>query len=158
MPGVGRLGQALAKEVGSQEVFDPQAGNDGFLKAAELSSKECRGFARRPGAALFQQVEYAVGEKLADGAGELGAGDQDFVRVVGGRQGYDGVGLATFSGLPQAAEGGFAGCPGRPEEMKGWGFPGRGRAIRAGCPRTAGAEGGFEWRGDGGWTHGAVLG
>ena len=79
MARVGRLGQAFAQEVGGEEVLDPQAGNDGFLKAAELSSKECRGFARRPGAALFQQVEYAVGEKLADGAGELGAGDQDFV-------------------------------------------------------------------------------
>ena len=100
IPRIGRLGQAFAQEVGGDEVLDPQAGDDGFLKAAELPGKEGRGVARRPGAALFQQVEYAVGEKLADGAGELGAGDQDFVRVVGGGQGYDGVGLASLSGLP----------------------------------------------------------
>ena len=158
MARVGRLGQAFAQEVGGEEILNPQTGNDSFFKAAELSSKECRGFARRPGAALFQQVEYAVGEKLADGAGELRAGDQDFVWVVGGGQGYDRVGLAALSGLPQAAEGGFAGSFRRPKQMKGGGFPGRGRAVRARCPGAAGAEGGFEWRGDGGWAHGVFVG
>ena len=62
MARVGRLGQAFAQEVGGEEVLNPQAGNYRFFKAAELSSKECRGFARRPGAALFQQVEDTVGE------------------------------------------------------------------------------------------------
>ncbi|MDE2767022.1 MAG: hypothetical protein OXO54_02560 [Chloroflexota bacterium] len=119
----GGSGQAITQEVRSQEVFDPHTGNDGFFKTAELAGEEGRGLARRPAAALYQQVIDAVGGELTDGAGVLRTGDLEFVRIVRGGEGNDGVGLTAFSVLPQAAEGGFGGCLSRPEQVEGGGFP-----------------------------------
>ena len=158
MPGVVRLWQALAEEVGGEEVLDPEAGDDGFLKAAEFAGEGGGGFARHQIAALCEQVKDAVLGNLTDRPGVLRAGDEDLVSVVGGGQGDHRVGLAALSGFPQAAEGGFGGCLRRPEQVKGRGFPGCCRAVRFGCPRAAGAEGGFETRGDGGWTHRRLIG
>ena len=79
---VHRPAHPLPQEMGRKEVLDPQAGDYGLLKAAELPRQERCRFAGCHIAAGFEQVQYATRGQFPNRSGVLRPGDLDFCFIV----------------------------------------------------------------------------
>ena len=84
------------------EVLDPQPGNHGLLKTAELPGQERRRFTGRQAAARLQQIEDSADWQLPNGPGILRPGYPQLVYAVRPGQQDNRIGLTALPCFPQS--------------------------------------------------------
>lgn len=127
--------------MGREEVFDSEAGHDGFFEAGEFSGHLGCSFPRAERAAVIQQVEDEVGRKLPHRSSALRPRNAYLGGVVRRRQQYHRESLAAFPRLPQPPHVGFVQVRIRGHEVIRLGLPDRcgeagGRRPPASCAKA----------------------